>query len=51
MGLSFDKTHSYGVALGTFCGMLIVASVTISRLGPYRFPSKATGTDGFLKIL
>jgi hypothetical protein len=23
--------------------MLIVASATISRLGPYRFPAKATG--------
>jgi predicted MFS family arabinose efflux permease len=43
MGLSFDKTHSYSAALGTFCGMLIVASATISRLGPYRFPAKATG--------
>jgi predicted MFS family arabinose efflux permease len=43
MGLSFDKTHSYSVALGTFCGMLIVASATISRLGAYRFPAKATG--------
>jgi MFS family permease len=43
MGLSFDKTHSYSAALGTFCVMLIVASATISRLGPYRFPAKATG--------
>ena len=50
MGLSFDKTHSYSVALGTFCGMLIVASATISRLGTYRFAAKATGTDDFLKI-
>jgi hypothetical protein len=43
MGLSFDKTHSYSVALGAFCGILMVASATISRLGPYRFPAKATG--------
>jgi predicted MFS family arabinose efflux permease len=43
MGLSFDKTHSYSAALGAFCVMLIVASATISRLGPYRFPAKATG--------
>jgi hypothetical protein len=50
MGLSFDKTHSYSVALGTFCGMLIVASATISRLGTYRFAAKAAGTDDFLKI-
>jgi predicted MFS family arabinose efflux permease len=43
MGLSFDKTHSYSAALGAFCVMLIVASATISRLGPYRFPAKTTG--------
>jgi predicted MFS family arabinose efflux permease len=43
MGLSFDMTHSYTAALGAFCGMLIVASATIWRLGPYRFPAKATG--------
>ena len=43
MGLSFDKTHSYSAALGIFCGMLIVASATIWRLGPYRFPAKTTG--------
>jgi predicted MFS family arabinose efflux permease len=43
MGLSFDTTHSYSVALGIFCGMLIVASATIWRLGPYRFPAKTTG--------
>jgi predicted MFS family arabinose efflux permease len=40
MGLSFDQTHSYSVALGTFCGMLIVASATILCLGPYRYPAK-----------
>jgi predicted MFS family arabinose efflux permease len=40
MGLSFDQTHSYSVALGTFCVMLIVASATILCLGPYRYPAK-----------
>jgi predicted MFS family arabinose efflux permease len=49
MGLSFDKTHSYSVALGIFCGMLIVASATIWRLGPYRFPAKATGKRSYGK--
>jgi len=40
MGLNFDQTGSYSVALGTFCGMLIVASATILSLGPYRYPAK-----------
>jgi predicted MFS family arabinose efflux permease len=40
MGLSFDQTHSYSVALSAFCGMLIVASATILCLGPYRYPAK-----------
>jgi MFS family permease len=42
MGLSFDRTHSYSVGLGTFCVMLIAASAIISCLGPYQFPAKAT---------
>jgi predicted MFS family arabinose efflux permease len=41
MGLSFDRTHSYNIGLGTFCAMLIAASAIISRLGPYHFPAKA----------
>jgi MFS family permease len=40
MGLSFDVTRSYGTAIGAFCVMLLVASLTITRLGAYRFPAK-----------
>jgi MFS family permease len=40
MGLSFDKTHSYNLAIGIFSGMLLGASAVISLLGPYRFPAK-----------
>jgi len=48
MGLSFDKTHSYNLAIGIFCGMLAGASAAISCLGPYRFPAKTSGGDGIL---
>jgi predicted MFS family arabinose efflux permease len=40
MGLSFDVTHSYRTALSGFCVMLVVSSVIIFRMGPYRFPAK-----------
>ena len=48
MGLSFDKTYSYSLAIGIFCGMLVGASAAISCLGPYRFPIKAS-TDAPLQ--
>jgi predicted MFS family arabinose efflux permease len=48
MGLSFDKTYSYSLAIGIFCGMLVGASAAISCLGPYRFPAKASSPDGIL---
>jgi predicted MFS family arabinose efflux permease len=38
MGLSFDQTHSYSVALGTFCGMLIVASANHFVSWPISIP-------------
>ena len=39
MGLSFDRTHSYAPALIGFAFMLLIASIFISRLGPYRYVS------------
>lgn len=48
MGLSFDQAHSYNLAIGIFCGMLIAASAAISYLGPYRFSANASGGDGIL---
>jgi predicted MFS family arabinose efflux permease len=39
MGMSFDATRSYNVALTVFGASLVCASVLISRLGRYPFPS------------
>jgi MFS family permease len=41
MGLSFDQTRSYQIALAAFGGALVCASVLVSRLGRYNFPSSA----------
>jgi MFS family permease len=38
MGLSFDMTHSYRLALAGFGVALVCASVVVSRLGRYNFP-------------
>jgi hypothetical protein len=46
MGLSCDKTHSYNLAIGIFCSMLLGASAVISCLRPYRFPAKAPSANG-----
>ena len=44
MGLSFDATRSYERALIIFCVMLLVASVIIFRIGPYRYPPPTQGS-------
>ena len=41
MGLSFDETRSYTLALAVFGVALVCASVLVSRLGRYNFPSSA----------
>lgn len=38
MGVCYDRTHSYNVALEGFAVSLALASLLISRLGPYTFP-------------
>ena len=40
MGLSFDATRSYNVALTVFGVALVCASVLVSRLGRYTFPAR-----------
>jgi MFS family permease len=39
MGFCFDFTHSYDLALAGFGVALLVASVLVSRLGPYAYPA------------
>ncbi len=39
MGVCYDRTHSYNLALEGFAASLAVASILISRLGPYAFPA------------
>ena len=43
MGLSFDATQSYNVALTVFGVALVCASVLVSRLGRYTFPARRHG--------
>jgi predicted MFS family arabinose efflux permease len=38
MAACFDRTHSYNLALAGFSLALVVASLFISRLGPYAYP-------------
>lgn len=38
MGVCYDRTHSYNLALEGFAVALITACILISRLGPYAFP-------------
>jgi MFS family permease len=40
MAVCFDLTHSYNVTLTGFGVALVVASLLISRLGPYTFPPR-----------
>jgi predicted MFS family arabinose efflux permease len=40
MAVSFDVTQSYNMTLIGFGAALVVASVLISRLGPYEFPAR-----------
>ena len=40
MGASFDLTASYKFALACFCGLLLLSSVLIAMLGPYRYPAR-----------
>ena len=49
MGGSFTRTGSYNVAIIGFIISLLVASVLILSLGPYRYP--AGTTDGFAKAV
>ena len=39
MGVCYDRTHSYNLALEGFAVALALASIFISRLGPYAFPA------------
>ena len=41
MGVCYDRTHSYNLALQGFVASLALASFLISRLGPYAFPAPA----------
>jgi predicted MFS family arabinose efflux permease len=41
MGVCYDRTHSYQIALAGFAAALLIAIVLISRLGPYTFPAPA----------
>lgn len=45
MGVCYDRTHSYNIALGGFAAALIVAIVLISRLGPYAFPARPANAE------
>jgi predicted MFS family arabinose efflux permease len=45
MGLSYDATQSYDVTLTGFGIALVCASVLISRLGRYTFPSRSRTAD------
>jgi predicted MFS family arabinose efflux permease len=38
MGVSFDVTASYTAALGAFACALLISSVLIALMGPYRYP-------------
>lgn len=45
MAVCFDLTRSYDVALTTFAGALVCASILVSRLGPYRFAARGSPTS------
>jgi cyanate permease len=38
MGLAFERLHSYEPALWTFGVFMVLASILILCLGPYRYP-------------
>jgi predicted MFS family arabinose efflux permease len=40
MGVSFDATANYKAALAGFCLLLVLSSVLIAMLGPYRYPPR-----------
>jgi len=39
MGICYDRTHSYHLALEGFAAALALSSILISRLGNYAFPA------------
>jgi predicted MFS family arabinose efflux permease len=44
MGTLFDRTGSYAIAMRGCLGLLVCASLLISRLGPYVYPSSQPGS-------
>ncbi len=38
LALTFDKTHSYSLAIGGFIVLLVLSAIAILRLGAYAFP-------------
>jgi hypothetical protein len=42
MGLSFEETRSYTLALAVFGVALVYAIILVSRLGRYTFPARRT---------
>ncbi len=43
MGVCYDLTRSYNWALAAFALLLLIASLLISRLGPYAYPASLAG--------
>ena len=39
MGASFDRTHSYHIAITGFCAALVVCALSVSQMGPAVFAS------------
>jgi hypothetical protein len=37
IGLSFTSTKAYGLGFGTAAGLMILAGLIITTLGPYRY--------------
>ena len=48
MGFAFDRTGSYGLALGAFLVALVLACTLLLRLGPYRY-AQLDGAHGRLR--
>jgi MFS family permease len=49
-GLCYDITHSYGLALWIFIGLIAISIISICRLGPYVYPERRDAYAGMANL-
>jgi hypothetical protein len=45
MGAGYDRFHSYTVPLASFCAAMVLTTILLTRLGPYRYAVDAESNE------